>query len=54
MFIFVLSQRVNKSVISTSCKQHTWKYKDIGDGNEYMQCDVCKKLPGIEDKGSLL
>lgn len=27
-------------------ERHTWIYKDMGDGNEYMVCKECGQLPG--------
>jgi len=29
-----------------SCPPHKWTYKAKDEGNEYMLCEKCKKLPG--------
>ena len=50
--IFILTSP-KKQVKSIPCtKGHKWEYVNEYAENEYMQCSVCKRLPGQMDDGS--
>jgi hypothetical protein len=47
IFFFALKMSTNEGKPkNVACKLHNWVYKDIGDGNEYLECSVCNKRPG--------